>query len=79
MHPGVLTRSRLPLPALRLKTWAPGRRGPRHDDVPPDTGSPVWFGTLVHLGGTLLSIPILAAAGMTTLNTLVVMLSLIHI
>jgi len=41
--------------------------------VPADISSPAWFGVLVHLGGPLLSIPILAAVGMSWVNTVVVM------
>ncbi|MFT5680357.1 MAG: sterol desaturase/sphingolipid hydroxylase (fatty acid hydroxylase superfamily), partial [Myxococcota bacterium] len=59
-----------------LKTWAPRGRSSRHDSVPPDHGSPVWFGILVHLGGPLLSIPLLAVLGMTPGVTAAVMFTL---
>ncbi len=71
-----LARTFSPPSRSSLRTWRPRARSARYDRVPPDEGSPVWFGILIHLGGPLLSIPILAILGMSPVITAAVMLAL---
>ena len=67
LRPAVLDR-----PLLDLRTWTPGRRTAAHAAVPADTGSPVWFGILVHLGAVFASVAILPFIGVSFVHVAVV-------
>ena len=56
-----------------MKTWTPIPLDHRYDEIPADTGSPVWFGILVHLGGIFASVPILHTIGLSLGSVLLVM------